>query len=133
MSSVLNLTSGAFGRVAELPQPVLIDFWAPSADRRPALRPAPAPRPLRACGSATEPRCGPCRMQGPILEQVAASAGDKAVVAKVNVDDEPELAARFGVSSIPTLVVMKQGQVLRRMVGVQPAPVLAAALQVASA
>lgn len=133
MSSVLNLTSGAFGRVTELTQPVLIDFWAPSADRRPVRRPAPAPRPSRACGSAAEPRCGPCRMQGPILEQVAASLGDKAVVAKVNVDDEPELAARFGVSSIPTLVVMKQGQVLRRLVGVQPAPVLAAALQSAGA
>lgn len=107
MSSVLNLTSGAFGRVTELTQPVLIDFWAPW--------------------------CGPCRMQGPILEQVAASLGDKAVVAKINVDDEPELAARFGVSSIPTLVVMKRGQVLRRLVGVQPAPVLAAALQSAGA
>lgn len=107
MPPVLNLTSGAFPRLAELPQPVLIDFWAPW--------------------------CGPCRMQGPILEQVAASLGDTAVVAKVNVDDEPELASRFGVSSIPTLVVMKRGQVIRRMVGVQPAPVLAAAVQAAGA
>jgi thioredoxin 1 len=72
---------------------VLVDFWAPW--------------------------CGPCKMQTPILEKVAAKVGDKAVIAKVNVDESPALAAQFGVRSIPTLILFKNGQKVRDFIGVQ--------------
>lgn len=63
--------------------------------------------------------CGPCRIQLPILEEVSEEIGDKAVVGKVNVDHELELANLFGVQSIPTLVLMKDGKAIDIMVGVQ--------------
>jgi thioredoxin 1 len=107
MSSVIHLSTAAFPKVKALDQPVLIDFWAPW--------------------------CGPCRMQSPILDQVSAAVGDRAVVAKVNVDEEPELAAAFGVQSIPTLVVMKGARLVNRMVGLQQAPALIKALEAAGA
>lgn len=72
---------------------VLVDFWAPW--------------------------CGPCKMQTPILEKVADKIGDKAVIAKVNVDESPALAAQFGVRSIPTLILFKNGQKVRDFIGVQ--------------
>ena len=72
---------------------VLVDFWAPW--------------------------CGPCKMQAPILEKVAAKVGDKVVIAKVNVDEAPSLAAQFGVRSIPTLILFKNGQKVRDFIGVQ--------------
>ena len=103
MSEVIHLTTAAFEKVATQGLPVLIDFWAPW--------------------------CGPCRMQGPILDDVAKGAGAKAIVAKVNVDDEPSLAAQFGVQSIPTIVILKGGQIQKRMVGLQPVHTLQAALQ----
>ncbi len=107
MSQVIHLTSGAFSKVAEQPSPVLIDFWAPW--------------------------CGPCRMQGPILDEVARTMGEKAIVAKVNVDEEPHLAAQFGVQSIPTLVILKGGGIEHRMVGLQQTHSLVEALQQAGA
>ncbi len=63
--------------------------------------------------------CGPCRMVAPILEEIAAEKPD-ITVAKINVDDEPSLAAAFGVASIPTLVVMQNGKVLQSAVGARP-------------
>ncbi|HWQ10774.1 MAG TPA: thioredoxin domain-containing protein, partial [Holophaga sp.] len=84
MSNVIHLTSGAFEQVKGQDRPVLIDFWAPW--------------------------CGPCRMQGPILDQVSDRIGDKAIVAKVNVDEESALSEPFGVQAIPTLVVLKGGK-----------------------
>ena len=72
---------------------VLIDFWAPW--------------------------CGPCRMQGPILEEVAAEIGTSAVIGKVNIDESPLAPAQFGVQSIPTLILFKNGEVVEQYVGVQ--------------
>mgnify|MGYP004493672933 FL=1 len=67
--------------------------------------------------------CGPCKMLGPTIEELADAYAGRALVAKVNVDEEPDLARRFGVMSIPTVVVLKGGQELTRVVGVQPAAV----------
>jgi thioredoxin 1 len=77
---------------------VLIDFWAPW--------------------------CGPCKMQTPILEKLSESPDITATIAKINTDENPDLAQKFGISSIPTLVVMEKGQELERFVGVQPEAVL---------
>lgn len=63
--------------------------------------------------------CGPCRTQLPILEEVYETLNDKATIGKVNVDEELELAQQFGVQSIPTLVLLKDGKILDIMVGVQ--------------
>ena len=72
---------------------VLIDFWAPW--------------------------CGPCKMQGPILDKVAEQIGDKAVIGKVNVDEHGSIAAQFNVRSIPTLILFKDGEKVQDFVGVQ--------------
>lgn len=72
--------------------------------------------------------CGPCRMLAPLVDQLAGQYDGKVLVGKVNVDEEPELARRFGVMSIPTVVVLKNGQEVERLVGVRPAPAFQAAL-----
>ena len=75
------------------------------------------------------PWCGPCRMQGPILEEVARTIGDRAKIAKVNVDQAAAVAGRFGVQSIPTLVLFKDGNEVRRLVGVQSKETLVEAIE----
>ena len=77
------------------------------------------------------PWCGPCRMQTPILEQVAVGLAGRATVAKVNVDDAQDLAARFGIRSIPALIVFKDGQVAKQFVGLQRGDTLLAAVEAA--
>jgi thioredoxin 1 len=94
------ITEGDFQRVVlESPVPVLVDFWAPW--------------------------CGPCRMVAPILEQLAAEYGERLRVVKLNVDESPELAQRWGVHSIPTLAVFSGGQQADRIVGALPKAALA--------
>ena len=95
MSAALNVTNDSFAaEVEQANVPVVVDFWAEW--------------------------CGPCKMLGPVLDEIAAEKGDSAKVVKVNIDSERDLAVRFGVSSIPTLVFFKDGQAQGQIVGVQP-------------
>jgi thioredoxin 1 len=73
---------------------VLVDFWAPW--------------------------CGPCKIIAPILEEVNEEIGDKVTIAKLNADNNPESASRFGVMSIPTLMVFQNGEMKSKLVGLQP-------------
>jgi len=65
------------------------------------------------------PWCGPCKMQLPIVEELAGELAGQATIGKINVDEEPELASQFGVMSIPTLILFKDGQPVDKMVGLQ--------------
>jgi thioredoxin 1 len=70
------------------------------------------------------PWCGPCQMQGPILEEVASNVDGQSKIAKLNVDEAGSIAGRFGVQSIPTLILFKNGGEVRRFVGVQSREIL---------
>ena len=72
--------------------------------------------------------CGPCRMQGPIIETLAGKIGDKAKIGKLNVDENPETAQKFNVMSIPTILIFKDGQAVKQFVGVQSEKALNEAL-----
>lgn len=72
--------------------------------------------------------CGPCRMMNPVVEELAEELGDSAQVVKVNVDDAPDVASRYGVQSIPTFVVLQDGQAKQTLVGVQSKEDLKSAL-----
>lgn len=76
--------------------------------------------------------CGPCQMQGPIIDQVSEAIGTKAVVGKVNVDEAGQTAQQYGVMSIPTLIIFKDGKELKKFVGVQMKDDLLAELNSAS-
>lgn len=92
--SAINITKNNFqNEVINSDKPVLLDFWAPW--------------------------CGPCRMVVPIVEEIAGERPD-IKVGKVNVDEQPELANEFGVMSIPTLVVIKAGKVVKQVSGARP-------------
>jgi thioredoxin 1 len=89
-----NLTLKEFDQLVDEAPLAMIDFWAVW--------------------------CGPCKMLSPAVEDIAERYGDKVLVGKVNVDEEPELARRFGVMSIPTVVFLKNGREFDRKVGVMP-------------
>ena len=92
--SAVNINRNNFqGEVLNSDRPVLLDFWAPW--------------------------CGPCRMVGPVLDEIAAERAD-IKMGKINVDEQPELAGQFGIMSIPTLVVMKNGKVVNQALGARP-------------
>ena len=93
--AVIELTAANFEKEALAAQEkVLIDFWASW--------------------------CGPCKMLSPVIDEIAEEGHANLKVCKINVDNEPELATRFGVMSIPTLVVLKDGNTLATSVGVKP-------------
>ena len=93
--SVLTITKENFDlEVMKSDRPVLLDFWASW--------------------------CGPCRMFSPILDEVASENEGRVKIVNINVDEEPELAQQFGIMSIPTLVLMKDGQVTATSSGVKP-------------
>lgn len=74
------------------------------------------------------PWCGPCKMIAPVLEELDAEMGDKVKIVKIDVDENQETAAKFGVMSIPTLLVLKDGEVVDKVVGFQPKEALAGVL-----
>ena len=75
------------------------------------------------------PWCSPCRMQAPILEKVAEKIGDKAQICKLNVDENGELAMKYGITGIPTLLIFKDGEIVKQFMGVQDDKVLVSALE----
>ncbi len=75
------------------------------------------------------PWCGPCKMQTPILEQMVSKVADKAVIAKVNVDEAPQSAGKYGIRAIPTILIFKDGTPVQQMVGLQQESALIAAIE----
>jgi thioredoxin 2 len=101
---IVDAGDADFAEVAEQASvPVLVDLWAPW--------------------------CGPCRMVSPALAQLAGELAGRVKLVKVNVDQAPKLQQRFGVQAIPTLMVLRKGQVVARQAGAAPAPALRAWLE----
>lgn len=95
MGQVMKVDQANFEQVVlNAGKPVLVDFWAEW--------------------------CGPCRTLGPVLDQVAQELGEKATIVKVNVDENGDLAQKFGIRGIPTMIFFKGGEAAKTLVGVQP-------------
>ena len=101
--SAKSVTTASFqADVLSSGKPVLVDFWAEW--------------------------CGPCRMVSPILDEISAEHGERLTIVKVNVDEEPQLAQQYGITSIPALQVFQNGEVVKSIVGAKPKPQLLADL-----
>ena len=99
MAKPLEITDANFNEIIQSEKPVLVDFWAEW--------------------------CGPCRMIAPIVEELASDYDGKAVVGKVDVDSNPQMSAKFGIRSIPTLLVFKNGEVVDKQIGAVGKSILA--------
>lgn len=104
MSSARDVTDQTFDtEVLSSEKPIMVDFWAEW--------------------------CGPCRAVSPILDQIATEHSDKIDVVKLNVDDNPETAMKYQITSIPTMKVFRGGEVVKTVIGAKPKPALEADLQ----
>lgn len=98
MGKAVEITDKNFEEIINSDSPVLVDFWAEW--------------------------CGPCKMIAPVVEELASEYDGKAVIGKVDVDSNPEVSAKFGIRSIPTLLVFKKGEVVDKQIGAVPKNVL---------
>jgi thioredoxin 1 len=100
--NVIELTDDTFDTTINGDKPVLVDFWAPW--------------------------CGPCKMLGPVVEQIADEYAGKAVVCKMNTDEHRQAAIQFSISAIPTVILFKDGQMIKKWVGLTQKNVMTAAI-----
>jgi len=103
MSKPIEITDTNYNEVLDSEKPVLVDFWAEW--------------------------CGPCKLIGPVVEELASEYDGKAVIAKVDVDNNPVVSAKYGIRSIPTLLFFKNGEIVDKQIGAVPKSILAKKLE----